>query len=121
MIKIDSMNYQELLNSKYNGTVKHTERFVSPQAVIFHHCQECNNGFYGKPLYMINKLNKSHVCGEVVLDQPVPRSTRARMTELKKQQMIQLIKQGKGVRQIARQLGVSSGTVSYHLKKACMH
>jgi hypothetical protein len=39
-------------------------------------------------------------------------------TDLQKKQMLELARKGHGTREIARLVGVASGTVSYYLKKS---
>nr|WP_255572325.1 helix-turn-helix domain-containing protein [Anoxybacillus sp. ST70] len=43
--------------------------------------------------------------------------TKRKLSESVKQEIIQLAKQGLGVRQIARQLNIATGSVSYYIKK----
>lgn len=124
--------YHEILNKEYAGTVTTVERYINTKAVILHRCSKCEQEFYAKPMWLVGKDSQRHVCNMPYGDSFGVRNqyvtsrgatnknagTKRKLSESVKQEIIQLAKQGLGVRQIARQLNIATGSASYHLKKA---
>jgi hypothetical protein len=125
--------YHEILNKEYAGTVTAVERYINPKAIILHYCSECEQEFYAKPMWLVGKDSQRHVCNMPYGDSYGVRNqyvssrgatnknknagTKRKLSESVKQQIIELFKQGLGVRQIAQQLNIATGSVSYYIKK----
>lgn len=121
--------YHEILNKEYAGTVTTVERYINTKAVILHYCSKCEQEFYAKPMFLVGKESQRHICdmpygdsfgvrNQYVTSRGVTNTgTKRKLSESVKQQIIQLAKQGLGVRQIARQLNIATGSVSYYIKK----
>ncbi|MGG4041457.1 winged helix-turn-helix domain-containing protein [Bacillus smithii] len=122
--------YHEILKKEYAGTVTTLERYINPRAVILHHCSQCEQEFYAKPMWLVGKDSQRHVCNMPYGDNNgvrIPyvyskvshnKRTRRTLSESVKKQIVELGKQGISIKQIAKQLNIADGSVSYHLKKA---
>ncbi|MEP9409710.1 hypothetical protein ABKP09_25905 [Peribacillus frigoritolerans] len=126
----DNREYQRLLDRTYHGKVIPIDRYINGKAVLLHFCLGCHQEFYGRPGWLLNKESQSHECYTNYGDQTGKRVDRSKSvavakgrktTDLQKKQMLELATKGHGTREIARLVGVASGTVSYYLKKGATH
>ena len=60
---MDKVEYEALLNKIYDGKVKAKNRYINPNAVLFHKCLKCDERFYGKPKFMVGSEFQRHLCG----------------------------------------------------------
>jgi hypothetical protein len=54
--EVQRQQYEDQLNKVY-GTIRPVYKFTNYQSIILHHCSDCGQDFYAKPLWRINLTN----------------------------------------------------------------
>jgi len=114
----NAKQYQISLDKKYGGKIKPKERYLNPRAVLVHYCNECDEKFYAKPLWLVNG-QQPHECflNPRTLAKESVKKKRS-ITDTDKQEMVVLFNKGLPMTKIAEELNTTRQTVLSHLKKA---
>ncbi|HDR4412023.1 helix-turn-helix domain containing protein [Bacillus cereus] len=111
-------SYQEELNKKYDGMVTPKEQYINPQAVLIHHCSNCNKEWFARPMWLLTKETQKHICGvDPTRMGEVTRRKVRKITEMDKLKMYDMSEKGMSASKIATALGITRATVTRYLKQ----